>query len=194
MLVNASPRHFWANMFQGGNTAIVDLLVKLCPIFLMFVVGSLLRWCVVVHKRDAALLLKLVFFIALPALILLSLSDISISATLMCLPCIAGVTILTTYGASFGVCYLLKQRKPVAGVVLIGLMVMNVGFLYPFLLSIYGSTGFVQAVIFDIGNIVVVYTFVYYIACRYGHPSESSGVLLGKVLTAPPVWAIAEEC
>jgi predicted permease len=56
-----------------------DLVLKILPVILIFVLGYLLKIIRFLNRDHAALFLKVVFYLSLPALILLSVSEIRLS-------------------------------------------------------------------------------------------------------------------
>ncbi|UCG53236.1 MAG: AEC family transporter [Candidatus Latescibacterota bacterium] len=168
-----------------------EILLKLSPVFLTFALGVLLRRTRVLRKEDGGLLLKIVFYLALPSLILLSVPDIEISRDLVVLPIIAVVIVLVTGLAALLFFRPRASERPLFGVTIVGSMIMNTNFLYPFILVVYGSAGFATAVVFDVGNASLVLTLVYYIACRFGSGGSGSKNALRRLIASPPLWALA---
>lgn len=67
---------------------------------------------------------------------------------------------------------------------------MNSGFILPFVGAYYGDKGFSRAVLFDIGNIFFIYTFIYFIAVKHGENKSLSGKeIMMKFVYMPPLWA-----
>jgi len=168
-----------------------DILVKLTPIILTYVLGIILRRVGVLKQDDGAVLLKIVFYIALPALILLSIPDVEVTGELLVLPVIAVIIIFTSFSIAYLVFRRFVRQRSVFGVALVGSMIVNTGFIYPFALLAYGTEGFARTVIYDFGNATVVLTLVYYIACRYGENGQGSIGAIKRVLMSPPLWALA---
>jgi hypothetical protein len=44
--------------------------------------------------------------------------------------------------------------------------------------------------LFDFGNAIIVFSLVYYIACRYGEVSKNNLAMLKKIAFSPPLWAL----
>lgn len=169
----------------------IDTYLELSPIILIFILGVILRRTGVVRKDDGGLLLKLVFYIALPALILLSIPDVEVSADLFVLPVSAAIIIFVTFGVASFVLRRFSQDREMTGTAIVGSIIMNTNFLYPFVLILYGTAGFARIVVFDFGNSLLVLTFVYYTACRYGSGSAQSMGPFRRLAASPPLWALA---
>jgi predicted permease len=134
--------------------------------------------------------MRLVFYLALPALIILSLSRIELTKDLVWLPIISFTIIMIQFLVSFISGKLLRLERRTHGVLMVGTMIMNIGFALPFVIAAYGEEGLALLSLFDFSNAVLAFTLVYYIACRYGEHGNSSKLLIRKFLFAPPIWAL----
>lgn len=167
-----------------------EALIKIIPVILVFVLGYFLKKINLLKKEDGDLFLKLVFYVTLPALIILSISNIKLALDFIYLPVIAALVILITYFASYLTSKSLRLQNKSLGVFLIGSMIMNVGFTLPFIIAAYGQEGLARISLFDFGNGFLVFTFVYYIACKYGRSKKESKTMIKKFLLSPPIWAL----
>ncbi len=167
-----------------------EILIKIVPVILIFLTGYISRKIGLFSQQDADLFLKVVFYISLPALILLSVTKIELSPDFIYLPLISVLIILTTFSISYVSGWLFRLPKSVLGVFLTGTMIMNIGFVLPFFIAAYGEEGLARASLFDFGNGLLTFTFVYYFACRYGDNSKDSRTMIGKFVLAPPIWAL----
>jgi predicted permease len=166
-----------------------DVFIRLSPIILTYLLGIVLRRTRAVRTEDGALFLRLVFFAAIPALILKSLPSVKITPDVAMLPLVAAIVILGTYAAAYLLCRRAATERPVFGVALVGAMIMNTSFILPFVLLMYGDQGFATAVVFDIGNAFLVASVIFYTACRYGAESAGPWSAVRRVALAPPLWA-----
>ncbi len=167
-----------------------DLAYSLVPVILVFVLGYLLKILNVLKAGHGDVLMKLVFHLSLPALVILSLTRIELSRELAWLPLISFSIIMLQFLVSYLAGRSLKLDRQTHGVLMVGTMIMNIGFALPFVIAAYGDEGLVLLSIFDLSNAVLAFTLVYYIACRYGESGNSSGILLKKFLASPPIWAL----
>jgi len=177
---------------QTGSTSfshMTDVFIKLSPIILTYLLGIVLRRTRAVRREDGALLLRLVFFAAIPALILQSIPRVKITPDVALLPLVAALIVLGTFAAAYVVCRRWAPERPVFGVALVGSMIMNTSFILPFALLIYGDEGFATAVVFDIGNAFLVASVIFYTACRYGADGGGPWSAVKRVAMAPPLWA-----
>ncbi len=166
------------------------VLLKIIPIILIFILGFLLKRINVLKKEGGDLLLKLVFYVSLPALIIISVANISLSPDFIYLPIIAVLVAVTTFFASSLLGKFLGIQRKSFGVFLIGTMIMNIGFILPFIIAAYGDEGLARLSLFDFGNGFLTFTFTYYIACRYGDNKRGFKTMAKKFILSPPLWAL----
>jgi len=168
-----------------------EILLKLIPIILIFLLGYLLKRIKILKKEDGDLFLKLNFYVSLPASVLLSLMNIRLSLDFLLLPVSAVLIIFTTYFLSLFLGRRLRLDKKSFGVFLVGSMIMNTGFLIPFAIAAYGNEGLARLLLFCI--LETVYWFLllfYYLACKYGDNNRNSVQMIKKILISPPMWAL----
>lgn len=164
--------------------------LQLLPVFLMFLLGVLSRKIRFVEANDGAFLLKFMFFITLPVMIFLKMLDIELDVKTIFYP-LAGI--LTSLGCmllAFLVLRFVRLGRQDQGTVIISSMIINVGYMYPFILAIYGDEGFVYAVLLDFGNTLMTTTVIYVLAFRYGKEQHTHIALLSKPLKLPLIWSI----
>lgn len=166
------------------------ILLKIIPVILIFVLGYVLKRTNLIKKEDGDRLLKIVFYIAMPALVLLTISNIKLSADLVYLPIIAAFIILITFVVAFSTSRLFCLEKSSQGVFLVGSMIMNTGFTFPFFIAAYGTEGFARISLFDFGNALLIFTFVYFIACKFGKNKQNNKIMVKKIVFSPPLWAL----
>lgn len=167
-----------------------DILNSIVPIILLFVTGFLSKKFKLVNKKDGGTFLRVVFYLTLPALLFLSISNVQLTMEFALLPLVAVLLVIITFFGSFFTGKLLKLPQPTLGVFLVGSMIMNIGFVYPFIILALGDEGFARAVLFDLGNNVMIYTFVYFTACKFGGNKKSKAILQ-RLFLSPPLWALA---
>lgn len=168
-----------------------EVLLKIVPIVLVFILGYILKRIGLLKKKDADLFLRVVFYVALPSLVLLSITNLKLSWDLIYLPIIPAFIIAITAGASFLIGKTLNLERKTLGVLLIGTMIMNLGFAIPFVFAAYGEQGLARLTLFDFGNAILTFSFIYYIACRYGEGKKDSKKMIKKVVYSVPLWALA---
>jgi predicted permease len=167
-----------------------SLAYNLIPVILIFVLGFLLKVLGVLKQDHGDVFMRVVFYLSLPALVVLSLTRIELTKELAWLPLISFTIILIQGGVALLSGKFLKLDRKAHGVLMVGTMIMNIGFALPFVIAAYGDEGLALLSIFDFSNAALAFTLVYYIACRYGEDSNSSGLLIKKFIASPPIWAL----
>lgn len=167
-----------------------EILLNIIPVILIFILGYFFKRINLLTKNDADLFLKMVFYISLPCLIILSVTNIKLSFDFIYLPAIAMLLILITFIISFFTGKFLRLPDTSFGVFLLGSMIINVGFVLPFVTAVYGEDGVARLSLFDFGNGLLVFTFVYYFACKYGSNKKDSFSMAKKFILSPPLWAL----
>lgn len=140
----------------------VDIILeKLLPIFLFFTIGYILKLLNILKKEEASVLLKLVFYLLSPAVIILSVSGMNLQKELLLYPlsalCIHGFMIVLGLFLSKFIKLEEKERKIFRGATLI----MNMTFILPFFIVFFGEENLYLLSLFDAGNLVIVTTVVY---------------------------------
>lgn len=168
----------------------IDAFEKVLPIILLFGLGYLLKIICAVKEKDADLLLNLVFNIALPSLIILSVSKVSLSFDLIYLPIMPFFVVLITYFAAKLFSGWLNLPKATLGVFLIGSMIFNTNFVLPFIVAVYGEAGLARWSLFNFGSSLMIFSFVYYIAHKHSKEYKGVNSLLKQLFLSPPLWAL----
>lgn len=164
--------------------------LKILPIILTFGLGYLLKKLKVFKSEDGGLFLKLIFFVASPALIYISTSTVKISPTLLIFPLIATLTMFLVFSINVIVTKSFKVSPKTLGVYQCGTLIANTGFALPFLLAIYGIDVVAKVAMWDLAGGILTYIFVYSLAVKYGDNRPSTKFIIQKVLISPPVWAL----
>ena len=167
------------------------IFIKIAPVLLTFALGVLLRRTGIFNKAAADQFLKLFFYVAAPALFLRSVPHLDLSLELIAIPVSAALIDFGVYWLAWMIGRRMQLPTKTLGAFIIGAVIMNTGFLYPFALSVYGPQGMAIASLFDFGHASVVFSFVYINACRYGHGNDQSiAVLAKKFVSSPPLIAL----
>lgn len=169
-----------------------EIINNLLPIFLIFLLGYICQQVGFLTKDNADLFLKLFFYLVLPAVVLLSISQVPLTIHLLALPVITIIMLTTSYGIASFCQHFFDMPPKTTGVFLIGSSILNGAFVYPFVLAIYKEHGLAVAYLFDFGNAIVAFSFAYYLACRYGSSGTelSRKTIYKKFLLSPPLLAL----
>ena len=169
----------------------MDVMIeKVFPIIMVFICGYLLKTFKVFNNNEGETFLKLFIYVSLPCLIFLSVAQMNLSYKLLWLPIVSMMIIFITFVVSYLTGKWLKLKNPTFGVFLVGSLIMNTGFVYPFLIATKGEESLALASLFDFGNTALVFTFVYYLACKYGSNSCDLIGMTKKFASFPPLIAL----
>ncbi len=87
---------------------------------------------------------------------------------LLALPASSLLIMLVTWGLSLLLGRALHLSRAEQGTATISSMSINNGFLFPFVLAVWGAAGFGQLALFDLGHVIGQSFLVYAIATTYG--------------------------
>lgn len=162
------------------------------PVITLVMVGFLLKTAGIIRPGDGAVLIRFILNTTLPAVIFLSVAQANVE------PVRLGLLALCGFGVAFGGRWIagllvrwLKVEPQIAGVIILGTMVMNIGaFLFPVVQTVYGAEGVSRLAAFDVGNSLMASGYGYYLAARLGqHAPRGFRASLQKVLSLPILWA-----
>ena len=163
---------------------------KIIPLILSFFVGLAAKHLKMLSKEDAPVLLRLVLNICLPALTIIAINNVRVSADMLLIPVMAILVVLMMYFISGLTQRSLKMPKTMYGSFLVGTMIMNTAYALPFFSAAFGDEGLARASLFDIGNTFMIFTFTYYNAIKYGDNPHTDRIQWIKFLRLPPLWAM----
>lgn len=167
-----------------------SIFLGILPPILVFLLGYLLKRIKIIPENGGAFLLRLVFYIALPALIFLSILNLDLSLNLLKIPLIAVLVSLLSFVVIFVVSKFFHLDQSTLGVFIIGPTLLNTSLSIPFILAVFGDEGLALISMFILGNSVVIFTFVYGLACFFGKRKYSPLTLLQKFIVFPILWGI----
>lgn len=165
------------------------ILTKLMPIILYFFIGYILKMMNILKKEEASVLLKLIFYLMSPAVIITSVSTMEFSKTLIYYPisaiCIHIVMFFIGKVISSKIKLNEKERKVFRGATLI----MNLTFILPFFISFFGEKNVYLLSLFDAGNLIMITTVVYSIFVSEETDTMKSKFI--KIIKSPLIIALA---
>lgn len=167
-----------------------DIVNSILPLILIFALGHLCKRTGLLTKENADLLLKLFFYLILPSVVFLSISRIPLKADLLVLPLMAVIMFAVSFTAATCCRRFFTLKRESLGVFLIGSIILNGAFVYPFVYVMYGEEGMAIAYLFDFGNALIAFSFAYYLACRYSAAPRGQTSLYKKFFLSPPLLAL----
>jgi len=168
----------------------IDIFIQLAPIFIYFGLGLVLKHTGLAEKSHGEFMLRLVLMVTLPLLILTTLPQVGISPNKAMLP-VANIAVsFACMLITLIVIKLFSIDRKQAGTMLVNTMILNNTYMFPFILVVYGSAAFADAILFDFGNALLMSTYVYILALKYGGEQHSALDMLKKLAKAPMIWSI----
>lgn len=168
----------------------VEYFIKVSPILSLGLIGFILKKINFFNTSHANLFLKMVFYIAMPGLIFSSFDKFSFIYDLLYLPLIAAVTLLFNFSVSIVIGKIKKLPRKTFGTFVLGASILNTGFSLPFIITFFGEIGTTRWIMFDIGNVTLVLTLLYYFACKIGSDDFKIKTVLFKFSTSVPLIAL----
>ncbi len=183
----AAARRFWR---LAGPALTMSVEMRIALLIGLFAAGYLARRLGWLQPPHAGKMLQLVITIGLPALFLADVSRIPLQRELIALPLSAVLVVLVTLALSLLLGKVLQLPRPEQGALTICSMSMNNGFLFPFVIAVWGQVGFAHLALFDLGNSLCAGSLVYGIAAWYGGHGTGAVAILRRVASFPPLWAL----
>jgi predicted permease len=167
------------------------LLIQLLPIFLYFGIGVLLKHVKLADRSHGEFLLRFVFFVTLPLLILTSVSSIELSGVKAMLPLVNVVINASCVGLMYLLARSQRWNRIDTGTALVNTGIHNNSFMFPFMLAVLGETGFADLILLDLGNSLWMATVVYLLAFSFGGAQHDRWTMLLRIVKSPLIWSLA---
>lgn len=158
------------------------------PVLVFFIAGFILRKTGLLTGKIVGMLLKIIYVVMLPALVLSTVPGVRFTAGSRTIPLAAVAVICSTFIASAAATRSMGLGGRQKAVVMTGAIIMNLGITLPFIRAYFGNEGLARLFLFDAPNVLSAFTLAWFIACRYGE--GQGGPMLKKALLSPPLWAI----
>ncbi len=164
--------------------------IRVLLLIALFVAGLVARRAGWLQPPHAGRMLQLVITVGLPALFLADVSRIELRPDLIALPVSSVSIIVVTAMLSLLLGRALHMQRAEQGAMSLCGMSINNGFLFPFVIAVWGQVGFAQLALFDFGNALCQGSLVYAMAAAYGGHGTGFTAILRRVLSFPPLWAL----
>lgn len=163
------------------------LNTKLMPIILYFLIGYTLKLFKILKKDEASILIKLVFYLMTPAVIISSMSKMKFTETLIYYPISAICIHIFMYFFSLFIANKLNISEKEKIIFRGSTSIMNMTFVLPFFIVFFGEKNVYLLSLFDAGNLLMVTTVVYSIFI-----TSDKGIFdkLKSVLKSPLIIAL----
>lgn len=164
-------------------------LGALAPVLAGLACGWALRRTGVAGAAEGRFLLLLNLYVLMPALVLRSLPDVTLTREILVFPIAAAVMVGVGYVAGRASSRRLPPDQ--AAVVVMAFMVVNVAFALPFVEAVHGAAGVARLAAFDAVNNVLVLTVVNTLAARANPDPRAAARPVRQALVMPPLYATA---
>ncbi len=166
--------------------------------FCVIAIGYFIKRLGIITEKDGKMLTKIIFNLTLPAVIITTVSTVTLDTAHAIMPLISFCyfVILTFVGLLF----LRKAAAPEKGMLLMGILGFNIGnFAYPIVQGIWGTVGLQYIAMFDVGNGLIIFGLLYVVASIYrpqplvadGNPIKKPDfkLILKQVLKSVPLMS-----
>ena len=167
------------------------MLEKILPLIIVFVAGYLLKKLKVLRSEDTKVLGKLLANLVLPAIVFKSLYTAQIEPSLLYLPVaaffvVSSLTSIAWFSLRFFNCDRIRQ-----GALLTTFPTFEGGVIgYPFMFLTFGELGLSRIVLFDMAQVIFLFTVVYFLSCQFGRTRFDVKQGIGNLVKTPIIWAI----
>jgi hypothetical protein len=168
----------------------MSVQLRVALLIVLFALGFLARRVGWLKPPHAGFMLRLVITVGLPAMFIADVSRIQLRTDLIALPASSLFIMLATWGLSLLLGRVLGVSRTDQGTMTIAGMSINNGFLFPFVIAVWGAVGFGQLALFDFGHVLGQSFLVYAIAATYGGHAAGFASIIRRVLAFPPLWAL----
>ena len=163
----------------------------LLPVFVFFGLGLVLRTFDIASRDDARFLLRLVFYVTLPALAFRVISTVELESSWILLP----LTAIAVDSVCALIAALAVRNAAIAsatkGTVVMSAGIANIAFVLPFLMALAGDNALAAVILYDIGNAIFLATGASMIASRYSTSSETrSWPAVALALRSPLLFSV----
>lgn len=168
-----------------------EIILKLLPVLLIIPIGYFLKRIKLFKTEDTDILNKIIINVLLPAIIFSSFSKLTITKDLLILPFSSLLIILSLFFISIIVSKLLKFDKRLSGSFTILFSSMEGGLIaYPLFFILFQEQGLATIALWDISNAFIVFTLLYFWACKCGNDDINILQSIKMMLTCPIPIAI----
>jgi len=168
----------------------VEIYLKFIPIILFFLTGIILKKRGIADLNAADLLLKILYNVGLPCITISAMYGHYLDSSNFKLIFLTAPVNLICGFTAFAYTKYKKMKDSVAGVVIIGAMIINNGFMIPVVKGLMGDLGLYYLFMLDVSNGLLVFTVIYLIACKYGKGGADISGQIKKFIFSPPLIAL----
>lgn len=165
-----------------------ELLQQLVPLVVYFVIGVVLRVTTSADRSHGELLIRLILGVTLPMLVVTVLANATLTVNKVALPLASIVVNFACMLLALLSIRVLSLGRNTAGTLLVNTMIINTLFMLPFISAVYGDSGLVDAVLFELGNLLLMAVYVITLAFKYGEGRRRQSEW-SRLAQMPLLWA-----
>ncbi len=169
----------------------LEIFANFLPVLLLFAAGYTLKRAKILTADDGGVILKMIFYVGMPGFIFSTVMRANLSGEmikLLLLPLVMVIT-LSMIVLLLRRNLLKKLPQQTFGAMLTGVLIMNTGFVLPFIERGFGADGLARLAVIDAANAIITVSIVYAIALSLGSGKADRKLIIRKILLAPPLWA-----
>jgi hypothetical protein len=159
-------------------------------VLIIIAIGFTVKKTRLVEERFGEGISKVILNVTLPALILVTFTNIEIKLKIFLLPliCLAfgGLMLFISFIVFKG------ESRKMRGLLMMSSIGFNIGlFAYPLVEGLWGTEGLTYIATFDIGNTMLIFGLCYVVACVYAPNNTGVSIkyILRKLVKLIPLWA-----
>lgn len=170
----------------------INTIIQILPLIIIFAIGFLLKKVKFLTSEDGSTLLKLIFYAGAPALTFTAVTNVKIESSLawLCFLPIVMVFAMMFITLLIRRSLLKDVSRKTFGSLAVGVLIMNTGFLIPFVERIFGAEGLARFAIIDAFGGMMTFSIVYATAVKYSGDKIDRSYIAQKLLISPPLWAL----
>ena len=169
-----------------------EIILKLLPLILIIPIGYSLKKIGLFKTEDTEVLNKIIINLLLPAIVFGAFSKLVITREVLILPLSSLIIILSLFVVGLMISKLFKFDKKLAGSFTILFSSMEGGLIaYPLFFLLFEEQGLATFALWDISNAIVVFTLLYFWACKSGNEDVNFLQSIRMMFTCPIPIAIA---
>lgn len=147
-----------------------EIILKLLPILLIIPIGYFLKRIKLFKTEDTEVLNRIIINLLLPAIVFSAFSKLTITKELLILPFSSLLIILSLFAISIIMTKLFKFDKRLSGSFTILFSSMEGGLIaYPLFFVLFQEQGLATIALWDLSNAFIVFTLLYFWACKCGN-------------------------
>jgi len=169
----------------------VELLSIIASVVLVFILGYSAKKLGILKQEQAPILNNVIIYLTLPALIFKGIYTADLEGKLYLVAVISLLTTGFVMAIAFLISRFLKLEPQLAGTFMLVAAIGNTGYIaYPLLISLYGNTGLVRGIFYDMfGTVIVILTIGLYICSVFGKSAEKPSIIR-QLFSFPPIYGL----